>query len=459
MLFGRPNLVHVIKRPSITTGTMNVLFLTQIIPYPPDAGPKVKTWHVLRYLHEQGHRVTLVSFIRSEEEKHVDALKALCAEIYTVPIHRSRLTDIGFWLRSQLRGSPFLVERDALSAMKELIIQLTTTKRIDVIHADQLTMAQFALLAKPEINKTGPSRPAVKRAANGVPAIVFDAHNAVWTIVERMRQNAAWYLRPVLALEARRIKRYEAEIIQRFDHNLAVTEIDRAALLQAIAQVNPQLTSNRSARTTLQAHPKISVIPIAVDTKEQLPVSRSADTSNILTLGTLHYPPNADGVRWFAQDVLPLIRRQVATVGLTIVGKNPPPDIQRLAAAQPGHIKVTGYVPDLTPYMESAALIVVPVRAGGGMRVRILEAFARGMPVVTTTVGLEGIDAQPGRDVFVADAPEEFASAVVKLLREPSLRDQLAANGRALVEKKYDWQVVLTELDNVYANFETRRAG
>jgi glycosyltransferase involved in cell wall biosynthesis len=121
-----------------------------------------------------------------------------------------------------------------------------------------------------------------------------------------------------------------------------------------------------------------------------------------MTMGTLHYPPNADGIRWFAKDVFPLVRQQVPQVTLTIVGKNPPPDFLHLQEQYPGVITVTGYVPDLTPFMEKAAIMVVAVRAGGGMRVRILEAFARGLPVVTTTVGLEGIEARPGEDVLVA---------------------------------------------------------
>ena len=408
---------------------MHILFLTQIIPYPPDAGPRVKTWHLLRYLSERGHQVTLASFIRPEEEAHLQALQQVCAAVHTVPIRRSRLADVGYWLRSHLSGRPFLIERDDLPGMRSLVKRLVDSQPVDAIHTDQLTMTQFAL-------------PYCAHAIGSWrPAVIFDAHNAVWTIVERMRQNAPWFLKPLASLESRRIKRYEGMIVRRFDHTLAVTDPDRQALLEAVAAVSPAGSPKLAP---------ITVVPIAVDTQELQPVERQAESTNILTLGTLHYLPNADGIRWFAREVFPLVRQQVPQATLTIVGKNPPADFVQLASQNPEVIKVTGYIPDLNPYMQQAALMVVAVRAGGGMRVRILEAFARAMPVVTTTVGLEGIDAEPGIDVLVADTPQAFARDVVQLLGDSALQSRLAGNGRRLAESCYDWQVVLKKMDRVY---------
>jgi glycosyltransferase involved in cell wall biosynthesis len=167
-------------------------------------------------------------------------------------------------------------------------------------------------------------------------------------------------------------------------------------------------------------------------------------------LGTLHYPPNADGIRWFAQEVFPLIQKEVPEVKLTIAGRNPPPDFLRMADASQGAIQVTGYVPQLKPYLEEAAVMVVPVRAGSGMRVRILEAFAQAMPVVTTTTGLEGIDAINGEEVMVADTPRDFANSVVALLQDEPLQARLAANGRRLAECCYDWKVILQKMNEIY---------
>ncbi len=416
--------------PSKSNLRMNILLLTQIIPYPPDAGPKVKTWHVLRYLVEQGHQVTLASFMRKEEKEHVAELRKLCYAVYTVPFRRSRLADIFYMSRSLIRGTPFLVERDDRSAMQELVNRLVVSELIDVIHADQLTMAQFAW------------RAGRVQCSNHHPATVFDAHNAVWTILERMSKNTRWFLKPVIALEARKIRIYEGSVIRNFDHTLAVTEIDRHALEAAAAFATPKAPSDGLP---------VTVIPIAVDTKQLKPTPRKPASRNILTIGTLHYPPNADGIRWFLREVYPLICRQIPEVSITVVGKNPPPDLLRLASQSDHNITFTGYVDDLDPLFEQSALMVVPVRAGGGMRVRILEGFARAMPIVTTTVGLEGILAQPERDVVVRDDPAEFAQVVVKLLEDETWQTQLANNGRRLAEKLYDWEYVLKDLEAIYA--------
>ena len=415
---------------------MHILFLTQIIPYPPDAGPKVKTWHVLRYLAGKGYHVTLASFVRPEEERYVSALREVCDQVYTVPIQRSRVKDVGYWIRSNFTGRPFLIERDDLVAMRNLVAQIISREQVDIIHADQLTMTQFGLLENPAHGKF-----AGEYKNGGSPSRIFDAHNAVWTIVERMKENAPWYLRPVAGLEARRIKQYEGEIVSRFEHTLAVTEPDRVALEAALGTVS----GNHAGHST-----SITVVPIAVDTQLLQPVKILGSSKNILTLGTLHYPPNADGIRWFANEVFPLIQSQLPDATLTIIGKNPPADFYQLPGKYPNAVEVTGYVEDLTPYFEQAAVMVIAVRAGGGMRVRILEAFARGMPVVTTTVGLEGIEATPGEHVLVADTPQDFAESTLRLLDEPVLAKRLAENGRKLAEEKYDWQVVLKHMDAVY---------
>jgi polysaccharide biosynthesis protein PslH len=404
------------------SNVLRILFLTQIIPYPPDAGPKVKTWQVIQYLINQGHEVILASFVRPGEEVNLPELKKICSEVYTVPIRRSRIQDVGYLLRSYLTGRPFLIERDDLPGMRKLVNRLIAEKKIDVIHADQLTMTQFAL---------------VDRRIR--PGTIFDAHNAVWTIVDRSAATAAWFLKIPLHIEARRVQNYEAMLVDEFDCTLAVTEIDRNLLIRGNGKGDPKK--------------RITVIPIVVDTQKLPPATRNPNSLNILTLGTLHYPPNADGIRWFLQEVFPLVQSQVKDVKLIVIGKNPPDDFIQIAARDPNAVEITGYVTELAPYFDNASVVVVPVRAGGGMRVRILEAFSRAMPVVTTSVGLEGIEAVPGKDVLVEDSPAAFAEAVIRLLQDKALRDSLAENGRNLAVTRYDWQVVLGQLGKIYAKF------
>ena len=434
---------------------MHTLLLTQIVPYPPDSGPKIKTWHVIRYLAGHGHKVTLVSFARQDEEKYVNKLREVCSEVYTITMRRSRLADIFYWLYSHITGRPFLIERDNIPAMHSLVERLLAEKEIDIIHADQLTMGQFALgpswlVSKQRALSRNGNHPKNIQLNHDIlvtrePTLIFDAHNAVWTILERMRQTAAWYLKPIIALEASRVKRYEGEIIRKFDFTLTVTETDQRALYEAMNFAHKGKTSTVSS---------IKVIPITVDTEKLVPIHRKHGSRNILTIGTLHYPPNADGIRWFLREVFPLVCQNIPEVTVTVVGKNPPQDLVRLAQQSSGSISFTGYVADLTYLLEQAALMVVPVRAGGGMRVRILEGFARAMPMVTTTMGLEGIQAHPDEDILVQDTPSEFAESVIKLLRDEFIQSKLATNGRHLAEQFYDWKIALKELDAIYPVIE-----
>lgn len=412
---------------------MNILFLAQIIPYPLDAGPKVKTWNVLRYLASCGHRITFVSFVRPDELPYVSALNEFCESVHVVPIRRNRFLEPWYFLKSIWNRRPYLVERDDRKELRDVVSRLQVEKKIDVIHADQITMAQFADI---------PSQDKSMR-----PLLVFDAHNAVWVIVDRMANTMPFFLRPFGRWEAERMKKYEGGLVRSFDYILAVSDIDSCALQEAYAAVGGK-----------PGERQITVIPIAVDTQQIQPVRRRPGSMNLLTLGTLHYPPNADGIRWFIHEVFPLIKTRIPQVTLTIIGKHPPKDFLELSAKDPQTFIVPGYVPDLTEWLEKSAAMVIPVRVGGGMRVRILEAFARAMPVVTTTVGLEGINARLGQDVLVADEPEDFADCAARLLEQPDFSDLLAENGRRLAIMVYDWKVVLRSVADVYADIG-RRAG
>ena len=396
---------------------MRILVVSQIVPWPPDSGPRIKTGHVLRYLAARGHQVTVAAFTRPEEEGHLPALARVCAGVHPLPLRRGYRRDLAAWLRSHRSGRPFLVERDDEPAMRALVARLVASDRFDAVHADQLPMAQF-----------------VAGDAGALPS-VFDAHNATWRLATQLGRTGPRVLRPALMIEAQRLRRYEGETVRRFHRTLAVTAADRDALQAAAQEPGPD---------------RITVVPIGVDTVTLLPVARPPGSAEILTLGTLHYPPNLDGIRWLARAVLPRVRRTLPAASLTIVGPRPARDLRALARRQPDAVRVTGYVPDVAPHVARAAVVAVPVRVAAGMRVRILEAFARAAPVVTTTIGLEGIEAEPGRDVLIGDTAEAFADALLRVLRDPTLAAQLGARGRRLVEARYDWRRALAPLECVY---------
>jgi glycosyltransferase involved in cell wall biosynthesis len=408
---------------------MNILFLTQILPFPPNAGPRVKTWHVIKHLVQQGAHVHLVTFIRDEEVPYLPKVKEICEQVIPIPIQRNRINDLVFLMKSILTNQSFLVTRDGSNQLNESIENLVKNSTYDFVHADQLTMAQFALTAKKFHQQYHPNVEA--------PTLIFDAHNATWTILERMQTQVPFFLRPLVKWEKNQVKKYEGFLLTSFDHTLAVTDIDKKALLETIKKPLPEKNH-------------LHVIPIAVDTQKIIPIQRETNSHNIITLGTLHYPPNADGIRWFMREIFPIIHHNDPHAKLTVIGKNPPKDFYQLQSIYPDQIQITGYVEVLEPYLEQATVMVIPVLAGGGMRVRILEAFSRQIPVVTTTIGLEGIDAVNGRDVLVADSVASFAEATLTLLNSESLQQEVAENGRKLVQNKYDWKTVFSALNQIY---------
>lgn len=403
---------------------MRILFLTQIVPYPPDAGPRAKTWQVLRYLASQNHEVHLVTFCRQYELPHLDHLKTVCASVTPVFLRRSRIKDLGYFVRSILANRSFLLERDDYPEVHQAIAELQKRVRFDILHADQLTMAQFITHISPGMK-------------------VFDSHNATWMVLERMVEKYPAILRPFFRREATLVGRFEHDVVRDFDHTFTVTEVDKKFLLDLFPC---------EQRETIAA--KISTTPITIDCDRIKPVRRNVESRELLTLGTLHYLPNQDGIRWFLREIFPLVLREQPDVHLSVVGKNPPQDFIELARSQPANLTVTGYVDDLEPYYQKCACVVVPVRSGGGMRVRILEAFAYGLPVVTTTVGLEGINALPETDVLVEDSPQQFAAAVLRCLSEPETGNSLAVNGRGVVETRYHWRNALKQMDFIYRDAE-----
>ncbi len=395
---------------------MNILLLTQVLPYPPDSGPKVKTLNVLKYL-ARLHRVTLISYVRGDQSAEVDALRKYCRAVHTVPIERKPWLDGVALLRSLATGQPWMMVRDDRAAMRAMVQRVAAEQAFDVVQADQLNMAQFAALV-PDARK------------------VVDTHNALWLLYQRLAETMSGPRRWLLERDWRLLKDYEAEICREFDGVVAVSDEDKAALVLAGAPAE-----------------KISVIPITVDCDEQKPVTPVALANHIVHIGTMYWPPNVDGVLWFAREVFPLIRARRPDVIFDVVGAKPPDEVRALGGPGTG-INVTGYVEDTEPYLRQAGAIVVPLRAGGGMRVKILNSMSQAMPIVTTSIGCEGIDVVDGCHLFVADTPEAFAKATLQLLEDRPLAYQLGQNGRKLVLQQYDYRSACPAYEEVY-----RRAG
>lgn len=399
---------------------MRILFLSQVLPYPLDAGPKVRAYYTLRHLAQRGHSVVLASFIRGSDTGQAQAhLAEYCERIETVAMPRARWRDAAAMARSALTGEPVLIARDRVAAMFALVRSLAAELDFDAIHADQLWMAPYALAAA--------------RATRGSrrPRLILDQHNAVFLVPRRLAAAASNPLaRLGYAREAVRMAQYEARTCLAFDSVVTVTEDDRLALAQ--------LYPNGSKA------PFGPVIPICVEPAAIAPVATLPPAPKVLFVGGMHWPPNADGVAWFVREILPLIRAQVPGVEFWAIGKQPP------ELPPESGLHLPGYVDDVQALWSSSRAFVVPLRAGGGMRVKILDAWMRGVPIVSTTVGAEGLAYQPGHSLLIGDTPEAFAGGVASLLADAELAARVACGGRATVERHYNWQTVYSAWDEVY---------
>jgi glycosyltransferase involved in cell wall biosynthesis len=400
---------------------MRVLLLTQVLPYPADSGPKVKTLNVIKSL-AANHEITLASFVRGDQTEACRRLEQWCAAVHSVPIERAWPGELWYGAASLATRQPFTMRRDRRVAMHALVARLSAAQRFDIVHADQLNMAQYAT------------------SLHGVRK-VLDAHNALWRLFERM-----WRLQPagprkwLLAREWPLLKSYEGEMCRSFDAILTVSREDGEALEEAAGRELP-----------------LHTIPITVATADCRVLPRPEQPTRIVHIGTMYWPPNIDAVNWFVETIWPAIRLACPGVTFDVVGAQPPAQITRLGHAGSG-INVTGYIADTMPYLEHAAVFVVPLRAGSGMRVKILTALAHGVPVVTTSLGCEGLKVTNEHDVLIADTPEQFSTAVVRLLNDRDLASRLASNGRRLVESQYDSAVAVRLLEDAYATTEKDHA-
>jgi glycosyltransferase involved in cell wall biosynthesis len=225
----------------------------------------------------------------------------------------------------------------------------------------------------------------------------------------------------------RKMRRFEAAECRRYDHVVAVSAADREIMERDYG---------------LQG--RVSDVPTGVDTDFFRPVGDvPVESSSLVFTGSMDWLPNPDAIRYFAAEILPRIRSQVPEVSLTVVGRHPTPDLVELARREPA-IKLTGFVNDVRPYMERAAVYVVPLRIGGGTRLKVYEAMAMEKPIVSTTIGAEGLPVTDGEELLLADDPQHFADAVVALLRDPARARAIGRAGAERVRRDFGWAGVAT---------------
>jgi len=274
-----------------------------------------------------------------------------------------------------------------------------------------------------------------RRADGSRPALVFDNHNCEYLLQKRnalsdLRTPSRWIGATYSLVQWQKLRLYERRVANASDLTVAVSGPDA----QALARIG--------IRT------RIAVVPNGINAAAYAPLChRTPDPNALLFIGKMDYRPNVDAALWFAHNVLPLIRREVPDARFWIVGQNPHPRLASLP--DDAAVVLTGWVEDVRPYIAAASVYVVPLRIGGGTRLKILEAMAMGKAMVSTTLGCEGFEVVDGQELLIADEPSEFAAAVLQLLRQPATRERLGRAARRFAGSRYDWRMIVPKLERL----------
>ena len=387
---------------------MKVLWVTFGLAYPPDTGFRQRDYHLIREISRHAE-IVLFSLIPPGGVTDPGELARICARVETWQMPR-RLPPAGGLAR--IRAGAW---HNFYPGAAARLAALAEAEQPDIVQIEHSLLAAY--------------RDALPGSVAG--RTVLSLHNVAYQQYRRMAslsRNPG--TRVAYRLKARLMRGAEAHYVQQYDAVVTVSARESALLTALVARLRPTVVEN------------------GVDCGALRPLAPGG--AAVLFTGLMNYPPNADAAVFFARSILPRIRAEVPDVKFLIAGHAPPRRVQRLAADP--RIEVTGSVADLRPYYEQAAAAVVPLRAGGGTRLKILESMALGRPVVSTSIGCEGLDVEHDHHLLIADRPEEFAGCVTRLLRDPSLCQRLAAAARGLVETRYAWPAIAQRLLALHAS-------
>lgn len=379
---------------------LRILYLSPWFPYPLDTGSRVRVYHLVLAL-AQHHRVTLLTLEPQDwAPAETGPIGPLCERVEIVhhdPFRRSGMsTALRFFSPGPIVARPF-------AAMSRLAECLHLQSPFDIAIAGTVVMSPYVR------DLCGVVR--VLEEHNSHTRWMHDRYQTAQTPLHRLRCWASW----------KKSARFESRLFRWFDLVTMVSEPDAATARS--------LTAN--------GQPPVEVFPNGVDCETFRPGLVESQPDTLVFGGSLTYVPNYEGVRFFLERIYPLIRKQCPGVRLRITGSVEGVNLDVLPLNE--SVTVTGFVEDVRTEVAGAAVAVVPLRSGGGTRLKVLEAMALGTPVVSTSKGVEGLDVVPDRDLFVADDPAAFAQATVRLLGDPPLRARICRSARNLVERQYDW--------------------
>ncbi len=387
---------------------MKILFITSKVPFPPDDGGKIVTFETIRELAIRGNEITLVCF-NSDQNKGLYEICRYCRlQLVKANIHNSYPKAF----MNLFSSIPYTISKYQSDSFKDKLKHLISKNRYDVAVVDHLHMAAYGLFIKEQFK---------------IPVILRE-HNLETVIWQRLYLETKNLLLKVYAwLQYKRFFKYESTIAARFDKCMMISSTDKLK----IESMNPSI--------------KACVIPAGVDTSYFFPLAINEEQNSIISVGSLDWYPNVEGILWFLSDIWPLIKTEIPVAKFYIVGKNPPYKLIKLLSDD---VVVTGYVKDVREYIAKSPVFVVPIKTGSGVRIKILNAMAMGKAIVSTAVGCEGLDIESEKNIYIAQTGQQFAEYVIKLLKNKDERVRLGNEAQKLIKQQYSWDLIGEMIEN-----------
>ncbi len=391
---------------------LNILWLKTGPLHPLDTGGKIRTYNMLRELKKK-HEITFLALCSPDTNKTAqsDAGEFSHRQIW-IPWKETPKRSLRFFLNlagNLFASGPYVIQKYFSRAMSGKIRELDASGQFDLIVCDFLTPA-VNLFARNHKNKT--------------PTLLFQ-HNVESLIWKRLFENGGGFLkRAYFKIQWKRMEKFERETCARCNAVVGVSE-DDCKILQAQFNLKNIL----------------GAVPTGVDLSFFSPPIHPRKSCSLVFLGSMDWMPNIDAICYFAETIFPKIKKEFPASTLRVVGRNPVPRVKNLEKAHTG-ISVTGTVADVRPYLAEAEVMIVPLRVGGGTRIKIYEGMATGIPIVSSTIGAEGLPVAHGENIFLADSPEDFAQQICQLFANPRLGKSVGHNGRTLVQRQFGWESV-----------------
>jgi glycosyltransferase involved in cell wall biosynthesis len=400
---------------------MKILLITHLLPYPPRGGCSLRNFNLLREASER-HEIHLLTFYQkahldkqSDLQRNIDETRKYCEvlEVFEIPTDGRPFAWYSLLGLNLFSAKPYSAWKFRSRKMADAIRKYSTTNSYDLVEIGTIALAGY------------------RKLVPDIPSLMVHHNIESELLLRRATTLGNPFARAYMAYQGRKLQRYEEIACEKFDFHTTVSDRDGELLRNMKPGVN------------------VETVPNGVDTEYFMPGNEPVGGNSLVFVGGMGWYPNLDAMLYFTRDIWHLIEAEKPDISMKLIGKQPSREIAEFSSRNP-RFNAVGFIDDVRPHISRAAVYVVPIRVGGGTRLKILDAMAMGKAIVSTTIGCEGIDVTDGKDIVIADTPEEIALSTIELLRDRNRREELGKNARETAVNLYSWKKIYPRLESVY---------